>query len=158
MHKAKANKYYLTDDSGMSVIVKTVTRLTVGIIFLYGVYIVLKGHLIPGGGVAGGILVAMSFVNLILAFGRKIIKRKINIKRSFFMVILGLSILLLISFLGQNCGYFFLNYFIDKGLPYDFCSGGTIPLANLAIALIVAAGFFAMFDMLVLSHQKEKRK
>ena len=40
---------------GMSVIVKTVTRLTVGLIFLYGIYIVLHGHLTPGGGFAGGV-------------------------------------------------------------------------------------------------------
>ena len=39
---------------GMSVIVKTVTRLTAWLIMLYGVNIVLHGHVSPGGGFAGG--------------------------------------------------------------------------------------------------------
>ena len=37
-------------EQGMSVIVKTITRLTVGLILLYGIYILSHGHLSPGGG------------------------------------------------------------------------------------------------------------
>ena len=43
------------NEQGMSLIVKTITRLTVGLIILYGIYIVLHGHVSPGGGFAGGI-------------------------------------------------------------------------------------------------------
>ncbi|MDI6606195.1 MAG: MnhB domain-containing protein, partial [Candidatus Omnitrophota bacterium] len=56
-------------NSGMSLIVKTITRLTVGLILLFGIYIVLHGHLSPGGGFAGGVIIALSFVHLMLAFG-----------------------------------------------------------------------------------------
>jgi len=43
-------------EKGMSLIVKTITRLTVGLILLYGIYIVLHGHVSPGGGFAGGVI------------------------------------------------------------------------------------------------------
>lgn len=33
---------------GMTVIVKKTTQLIAGIIFLYGIYIILHGHLTPG--------------------------------------------------------------------------------------------------------------
>ncbi len=41
------------NQAGMTLIVKTITRLTVGLILLFGIYIVLHGHLSPGGGFAG---------------------------------------------------------------------------------------------------------
>ena len=54
---------------GMSTIVKKVSQLLAGLIFMYGIYIILHGHLTPGGGFAGGAIVAGSFILLILAFG-----------------------------------------------------------------------------------------
>ena len=53
-------------EEGMTLIVKTITRLTVGLIMLFGIYIVLHGHLTPGGGFAGGVIVALSFIHLML--------------------------------------------------------------------------------------------
>ncbi|HRR94271.1 MAG TPA: MnhB domain-containing protein, partial [Bacteroidales bacterium] len=54
---------------GMTLIVKETTRLLAGLIFLYGIYIIIHGHLTPGGGFAGGVVVAGSFILLILAYG-----------------------------------------------------------------------------------------
>ena len=39
-------------EPGISIIIKTVTRLTVGLILIYGAYVVLQGHISPGGGLA----------------------------------------------------------------------------------------------------------
>ncbi|MBU2221028.1 MAG: hypothetical protein KJ722_00260, partial [Candidatus Omnitrophica bacterium] len=64
--------------TGMSLIVKTITRLTVGLILLFGIYIILHGHLSPGGGFAGGVIVALSFVHLMLAFGKDTAVAKIS--------------------------------------------------------------------------------
>ena len=41
-------------DKGMTLIVKEVTRLTVGLIFLFGIYIMLHGHITPGEVSPGG--------------------------------------------------------------------------------------------------------
>lgn len=48
-----------SNEQGMTLIVKTVTRLTIGLILMYGIYITLHGHLGPGGGFAGGVIVAL---------------------------------------------------------------------------------------------------
>ena len=40
---------------GMSLIVRTICRWLKGFILLYGIHIILYGHLTPGGGFAGGI-------------------------------------------------------------------------------------------------------
>jgi len=58
---------------GMTVIVKTVSSWVKVLIFLFGIYIILFGHLTPGGGFAGGVILASSYVLLMLAFGREFV-------------------------------------------------------------------------------------
>jgi len=134
---------------GMSVIVRTTARLTVGFILLYGIYIFSHGHVSPGGGFAGGIIVALSFINLMLAYGKEVTLKKLPRGVTTFFEELGALIFLSIALLGFTGGYFFLN-FIAKGEPFRLFSAGIIPLCNIAISLKVGAGIFAIFTALVL--------
>lgn len=134
----------------MSLIVKTITRLTVGLIFLYGVYIILHGHISPGGGFAGGVIVALSFVHLMLAFGRDMAFAKLNEARASFFESIGAIMFLAIAAAGLVLGnYFFVN-FLKKGQPFELLSAGTIILSNIAISLKVGAGLFAVFVALIM--------
>jgi len=135
---------------GMTVIVKTITRLTVGLILLYGIYIVLHGHLSPGGGFAGGVIIALSFIHLMLAFGREVALKKLSQAAASILESLGGIIFLSIALIGLVGGYFFLNFFLHKGKPFDLFSAGIIPLCNIAISLKVGAGLFAIFAALIL--------
>ncbi|MCQ9205329.1 MAG: hypothetical protein NG737_03360 [Omnitrophica bacterium] len=145
-------------EQGMSVIVKTVTRLTVGMIFLYGVYIVLHGHISPGGGFAGGVIIALSFIHLMLAYGKDVALRKLSKKTASFFESTGALLFLAIGLLGFSGGYFFLN-FIPKGEAFRLFSAGTIPLCNIAIGLKVGAGLFAIFVALaMLKLEKGEKK
>ena len=134
---------------GMSVIVKTITRLTVGIILLYGIYILSHGHVSPGGGFAGGVIIALSFVHLMLAYGKTVALSKLPKVVTSFFESMGAILFLAVALLGFTGGYFFLN-FIAKGEPFRLFSAGIIPICNIAIALKVGAGLFAIFAALVL--------
>ncbi len=136
-------------EKGMSLIVKTITRLTVGLILLYGIYIVFHGHVSPGGGFAGGVIIALSFIHLMLAYGREVAFRKLSKATASVFENLGAILFLIIALLGFAGGYFFLN-FISKGEPFRLFSAGIIPLCNIAISLKVGAGLFAIFVALVL--------
>ena len=136
-------------EQGMSVIVKTVTRLTVGLILLYGIYILLHGHVSPGGGFAGGVIIALSFIHLMLAYGKDVALKKFPKGVTSFFESLGAISFLAIALLGLTGGYFFLN-FLSKGTPFKLFSGGIIPLCNIAISFKVGAGLFAIFVALVL--------
>ena len=136
-------------DKGMSLIVKVITRLTVGLILLFGIYIVLHGHVSPGGGFAGGVIIELSFVNLMLAYGKDVALKKISKSAMSFFESTGALLFLSIALLGFTGGYFFLN-FISKGEPFRLFSAGIIPLCNIAISLKVGAGLFAIFVVLVL--------
>lgn len=134
---------------GMTLIVKTVTRLTVGLIMLFGIYIVLHGHLSPGGGFAGGVIVALSFIHLVLAFGKDLALKKLSRSMASFMEGVGALMFVAIAVSGYLGGFFFLNWFAGKGRPFSLFSAGIIPLCNIAICLKVGAGLFAVFVMLV---------
>lgn len=148
-------------EKGMTLIVKTVTRLTVGVIFLYGIYIISHGHLTPGGGFAGGVIVALSFIHLMLAYGKEVAFKKLSRGVASVFESVGGLMFLGIALAGFVGGYFFLN-FLGKGQPFRLFSAGIIPLCNIAISFKVGAGIFAIFVALVLldidmEEEKEER-
>lgn len=142
----------------MTIIVKTITRLTVGLIFLYGVYIVLHGHISPGGGFAGGVIIALSFVHLMLAYGKEEALHKLSKKMAAILESAGALIFLGIGLLGFMGGYFLLNFFPHKGIPFNLFSAGIIPLCNIAIAIKVGSGLFSIFAVLVIFSVIDKDK
>ncbi len=144
-------------EKGMSLIVKTITRLTVGLILLYGIYIVLHGHVSPGGGFAGGVIIALSFIHLMLAYGKEAAFKKLSQQAASFFESMGAILFLTIALLGFTGGYFFLN-FILKGEPFKLFSAGIIPLCNIAISLKVGAGLFAIFAALVVLRLNSEKK
>ena len=133
---------------GMTLIVKTITRLTVGLILLFGIYIIGHGHLSPGGGFAGGVIVALSFIHLMLAFGKETALKRVNQNVASFFESLGAIMFAGLAIIGIASGYFFLN-FLAKGEPFKLFSSGLIPLYNIAISFKVGAGLFIIFIVLV---------
>lgn len=136
---------------GMTLIVKKTTQLISGIVFLYGVYVILHGHLTPGGGFAGGVVVAGSFILLILAFGSDFMNLTSEEKGSTVTENLAILIALLIALAGMIAGTraFFLNW-LPKGNAGDLVSAGVIPLYNIFIGIEVAASILTIFLALVI--------
>ncbi len=135
--------------AGMTLIVKTITRLTIGLILCYGIYIVLHGHLTPGGGFAGGVIVALSFIHIMLAFGKNLALKKVSRAAASFFESIGALLFIGIGVIGILFGYFFLNFW-SKGEPFNLFSAGIIPLCNIAISFKVGAGLFGIFLALIL--------
>ncbi len=140
----------IRDGHGMTLIVKTITRLTVGLILIFGIYIVLHGHLTPGGGFAGGVIVALGFVHLMLAFGKDLTLKKLSRATASTLESTGALLFITIAMLGFAGGWFFLNFFPGKGTPFTLFSAGIIPLCNVAISLKVGMGLFAVFAGLLI--------
>jgi multisubunit Na+/H+ antiporter MnhB subunit len=149
----------MVDDSirpkGMSPIVKTVSRWIKGFILVFGIYIVLYGHLTPGGGFGGGVIIAMAFVLLTLCCGKHEALKRLPLSVAGEMDSVGALMFLVIALLGLGAGLggaFFTNYIAkaDPGTPFKLLSGGTIMLSNIAIAIKVATSLFMIFTLLVL--------
>lgn len=130
---------------GMTIIVKTITKLLVGLIFLYGIYIITHGHLTPGGGFAGGVIISASFILLILAFGSEEIKERISYIYSSIFESIGGLLFVFIALFGLILGSQFFYNFLPKGKVFMLFSSGIIPLCNVVIGIKVGAGLFAIF-------------
>jgi multicomponent Na+:H+ antiporter subunit B len=132
---------------GMSLIVQTVARLLAGMLFLYGCYIILHGHLTPGGGFAGGVLVAAAFILMSLAFGSVEGAERSSYSFSSVLESIGGLGFLGLALAGWLAGsYFFSNAALfGLGRPLQLISGGLIMPANVAIGIKVGAGLVAVF-------------
>jgi multicomponent Na+:H+ antiporter subunit B len=131
---------------GMTIIVKTISSWVKVLIFLFGIYIILFGHLTPGGGFAGGVILASSYVLLMLAFGREFTEKNLSLPVASKLDCVGAFAFAVIAILGLVFGgSFFINFLYQKYLPgeaLNLISAGTIPLSNIAIGLKVAASLF----------------
>ncbi|HUV35968.1 MAG TPA: MnhB domain-containing protein [Patescibacteria group bacterium] len=132
------------DKQGMTPIVKTIVRFALGIMIIFGVYIVLYGHLTPGGGFAGGVILACGYIILTLAFGKDVALRKLSNTGASILDNLGALAFIVIGIIGFSAGFFFKN-FLGHGRMFDLWSAGTIPLCNIAIGIKVMASLFAIF-------------
>ena len=143
---------------GMTVIVKKTTQLIAGIIFLYGIYIIVHGHLTPGGGFAGGVIIAGAFILLTLAFGSDFLNLKKEETETTIRENIAVLIVLLLAVMGFFVGtkIFFTNY-LPKGIVGDLISAGVLPLYNVFIGIEVASSIFIIFLALVIYREEEKR-
>ena len=106
------------------------------LIILFGVYIFIHGHLTPGGGFQGGVIIASGALLSILA-NKSVFKREttLNLIESLsglFYLITGLLGLML-------TGSFLDNRFLPLGEPGKLISAGAIPLIYTLIGLKVGA-------------------
>jgi len=129
---------------GMTPIVKTVVRFAMGIVFMFGWYIIIYGHLTPGGGFAGGTILACGYVLLTLAFGKEVALAKMSDKAASIIDNTAAFLFVATAIVGIAFGYFFLN-FPPHGKPFNLVSAGVIPLYNILIGLKVTSSLFAIF-------------
>ena len=135
----------------MTVIVKKTTQLIAGLVFLYGIYVIIRGHITPGGGFAGGVILAGSFILLILAFGSEFIKLVEEERGTTLIENLAILIALLIASAGLLLGTgIFFNNWLPRGVPGELISAGTLPLYNIFIGIEVAASMLSIFLALII--------
>ena len=132
---------------GMTPIVKNTARLISGFIAVFGIYIALTGHISPGGGFAGGVILAAAAVLIVLAFGRETAERIITPSQCHLWDAAGAGLFLGVAMVGYFSGGFFVNFIarISKGQVGELFSGGTIIVSNLFILIKVAAGLAGAF-------------
>jgi multicomponent Na+:H+ antiporter subunit B len=124
----------------MSIICRTATGILAPLMLVFGIYIVLAGHLSPGGGFQGGVILGSVVLLVLIAFGTREGRFSENVA-SFVEDISGLLIIG-VGILGYTIGEaFFSNFLVDRiGL-----TAGTIPVINLLIGLKVGVAFIVLF-------------
>jgi multicomponent Na+:H+ antiporter subunit B len=137
--------------NGMSLIVKKVAQLITGFIFLYGIYIIVHGHLTPGGGFAGGAILAGAYILQILAFGKDPLLLKKKETGSSISESVAILMVLMMAVAGLFIGTkVFFNNFLPTGKIGELASAGAIPIYNILIGIEVAAALLTIFLALII--------
>ena len=125
---------------------------------MYGIYIILHGHLTPGGGFAGGAIIAGAFILLILAFGNSALNLKKEVAGSSITESAAILMVVILAVMSLLLGLkvFFAN-FLPKGEPGELLSAGVIPLYNIFIGIEVAGAILTIFLALVIFKEESSK-
>lgn len=138
-----------SDRDGLSVIVQVVARWTLVLIVVYGLGVAFFGHLTPGGGFVGGVVLACGFVLATLAFGGRAGPAAVLHRWAASLEVSGALTFLGMAALGWTAGHF-MQAWTPRGADFTLASAPFLVALNLAILLKVGAGLFAGFMALVL--------
>jgi multicomponent Na+:H+ antiporter subunit B len=134
----------LSDDA----IVRVTCKMVIPIIMMLGIYVLLNGHLGPGGGFAGGAILGAGLILYAQVMGfdkasglltEKVIKGVTVVALGFYCIIKSYSF-----FTGAN----HLPSIITAGVPGRIFSAGVILPLNIAVGMVVACtmySFYAVF-------------
>ena len=134
---------------GSSKIIRTIVQKLFPFIVLFGLYLISHGHLSPGGGFQGGVVIGTAIILLALSYGIEKTEKKFENKRLRMLEKLGILTFIFLGFLGVFMGHSFLGNFLSLGKPGYIASGGLMLFFNIAIGIEVAAGVSIIFYALV---------
>jgi len=141
--------------NGMTLIVKQVTKLVIGFILMFSAYIILYGHLTPGGGFVGGVMLACGFILLVLAFGKTFVNTILSDHALTGWDCVGALGFAAMALAGYYAGAFAANFLARPG-TFKLFSAGTILPINLAIGIKVGAAMAAAFIALTTFHPEHE--
>ena len=135
--------YAFKDDA--SFIVRTGVKILFPLMFLLGIYIVVHGHLTPGGGFQGGAVIATAVLLKFLAYkDYKLNHTGLSLLESF----AGISFLL-IGLVGLLTNGSFLTNFLNNGTLGTLFSAGIIPVVYILIGIKVGAELSGIISNLI---------
>lgn len=117
-------------------ILATAAELLFPFLILLGAYIILHGHLSPGGGFQGGAIIAAAYYVPLLAGSGRLFSEQTG---SLVEAVAGLGFIAigLLGLWGE--GQFLLPLWRDNGATGELLSAGTLPLLYLAVGLKVGS-------------------
>lgn len=116
----------------MTVITRTIGRMIGGLMVVFGAYLLMQGERTPGGGFAGGIILASVYILIILVYGKERALKRLDQNSAIILLSLGALMLL--------CTVFFSRSLFDVD---------TAILSDAGTGIIVMAAIFSVFIVIV---------
>lgn len=134
------------------IIIKNITRIVIPFAQVYGIFIILNGHVSPGGGFAGGAIIGTTLILYTLVFGREKGRKKFSHKASEIAESGGILMFVIVGLIGLViAGRFLTN--IAAGFPEgvigNIISGGMIPILMIGIGIKVTSTMISLFNLLI---------
>ncbi len=115
------------------------------IVLLLGIYVILNGHLSPGGGFSGGAIVGAGLILYLNAFGFDRASRFFTYKTFTSVSLFSLSFYALAKAYAFYCGANGLKSGIPLGTPGAILSSGLILPLNICVGMVVACTMYVFF-------------
>ena len=128
-------------------ILQKVAMILVPFIILFGIYVILNGHLSPGGGFSGGAIIGAGLILYLNAFGFEKTEKFFNEKVYKTVIFSGLAFYALAKCYAFFCGANGLDSHISKGIPGHIISAGLILPLDIAVGCVVACTMYAFYAM-----------
>lgn len=129
------------------IILQKTACILVPLILIFGIYIVLNGHLSPGGGFSGGAVLGSGLILYLNAFGFEKTERFFT-EKIFRRVTLGA---LTFYCLAKSYSFFTGANHLDGGIPLGtpgaILSSGLILPLNICVGLVVACTMYAFYTL-----------
>jgi multicomponent Na+:H+ antiporter subunit B len=120
-------------------LLKSICRLVLPFVILYGLYVILNGDLSPGGGFQGGVVLATCYLLVFFIKDEEAItfKQIIKIEKLLFVSLILMTMLHLLT-------YRMLLGLLPNPETVRLVSTGTLIMLNLIIGLKVTIGFWGI--------------
>ncbi|NLI20667.1 MAG: hypothetical protein GX418_03880 [Clostridiales bacterium] len=129
-------------------ILQTAARALTPVVLLFGLYVVLNGHLSPGGGFSGGAIMGAGLVLYLNAFGFQNTERFFGYNTFRWTIFLALMTYAGLKSYSFYTGANHLESGVSLGVPGAIFSSGFILPLNICVGLIVMCtmyGFYTLF-------------
>lgn len=144
---------------GPSLIIEMGVRIMIPFIQLFGLYVIAHGHLSPGGGFQGGVVLGASFILMAIAFDLKTSLRFFSLRANAVMAASGVFIYTGTGVLCALLGGLFLDYSAMDVLlalgPVEWRSMGVF-IVELGVGLAVTSIMASLFWDLASGGDMEK--
>ena len=128
--------------------VRVITKMILPFIQLYGLYVIIHGHLSPGGAFSGGAIYASSLVLYTLAYGLEKGQKRLSHNTSAIFESGGILFFIFFGFLGIVLGHSFLTNRqagFSMGNLGQVLSGGLIPVVTFVLGIKVMSTVVTLF-------------
>ena len=127
------------------IILQKTATILVPIVLLLGVYVVLNGHLSPGGGFSGGAIMGAGLILYVTAFGFDKMRRFFTYKTYQRVVLVALLTYALSKCYSFYTGANHIESVIPLGTPGAILSSGLILVLNICVGFIVACTMYCFY-------------
>ena len=142
--KALENEKY---EPHSDLILQASAKLLFPAIMIFGIYILLNGHLSPGGGFSGGAIMGAGLILHVNAFGYKKTHKFFNEKTYKRITVSALSFYCIAKSYSFFTGANHLESHIPLGNAGDILSSGLILPLNICVGLVVACTMYAFYTL-----------
>ncbi|MCL0060529.1 hypothetical protein M1N87_02350 [Dehalococcoidia bacterium] len=137
-----------------TIVIKTIARVLVPFLQLFGFYIIVHGPVSPGGGFQGGVIVGASMILLALSYDLSSAETKVSHKVRIAMDSTGALLFAGIGLLGLLAGGVFLEYgIIPLPMAAAEVRGLMILLVGVAIGIHIMALATSLFLHMAEDHE-----